>query len=332
MKIAGRKMTVATADAPLIVFLDAATLGPAVDMRRPSAPHRWTQHDFSQASDVAERLAGATVAMTNKIPITGADIEKLPDLKMIAVTATGYDVIDIEACRRRGIVVSTVQGYAKTAVPEHSMALILYLARGLGAYRDAVIEGEWESARQFCIHKSPIRDLYGLTLGIFGGGAIGGGLAKLAEGFGMKVVYAGRKGQPAPPPPYAAFEEVVETADVISLHTPLTPETRGMIGEAEFARMSRRPILINTSRGGLVDEEALVRAVEEGRVSGVGFDVASKEPPTAETPLRRIWGRPDVIVTPHVAWASGSAMQACWDQVIENIEAYFNGAPMRVVS
>lgn len=319
-------------DAPLMVFLDASTFGAGVDLHRPKTPHRWAAHDSTPAGEIAERLAGATVALTNKTPIRAETLERLPDLKMIAVTATGYDVIDIEACRSRGVVVSNVQGYAKTAVPEHAMAMILSLSRGLTDYRDAVIAGEWDRSDVFCIHRSPIRDLHGQTLGIVGSGAIGKGLAKLAEGFGMKVVYSGRKGEADPAAPRIPFETVLETADVISLHCPMTPETRGLIGAAEFARMGRKPVLINVSRGGLVDEAALADALEAGQISGAGFDVVLGEPPAPDTPLRRIWGRPDVIVTPHVAWASAGAMQGCWDQVVENIDAYFAGAPMRVVS
>jgi len=310
-----------------IVFLDRGTIAPSIELTRPATAHDWTEHEHSTADDVVARLAGATVAITNKVPIRRPALEALPDLRMIAVAATGYDCVDVAACRERGIVVSNVCGYAVTAVPEHTFALIFALSRAVAAFRDDVIAGKWQASRHFCFFDHPIRDIAGATLGLVGRGAIGGAVGRIGEALGMRVIYAGRKGVAHAEAPLVPFEEMLETADVISLHCPLTEATRGLIAMPEFRRMRRRPILVNTSRGGLVDEADLVAALDEGLIAGAGFDVLTREPPVDGNPLLAVAGRPNVIVTPHVAWASESAMRTLWDQVTGNIDAFLAGAP-----
>jgi glycerate dehydrogenase len=316
---------------PRIVFLDRATIGPSVELRRPDFEHEWIEHQATAANQVTERLAGATVAVTNKVPIRDDTLAGLPDLKMIAVAATGYDVVDIEACRKRGIVVANVRGYAVDSVPEHTFALILALRRSLVGYRHDVIAGEWQKAGQFCFFNHPIQDLNGATLGIIGEGSIGQSVARLGQAFGMRTLYAAHKGVEGLGPLYTPFDEVLETSDVITLHAPLMPSTRNVLAMPEFRKMTRRPLLINASRGGLVHEADLVRALDEGLVSGIGFDCLTSEPPAEDHPFWPILDRPNVIVTPHVAWASAQAMQALWDQVIANIENFHRGAPTNVV-
>lgn len=315
-----------------IVFLDRGTIAPSIDLTRPAAPHEWAEHDQTAAADVAGRLAGATVAITNKVPIRRDAIERLPQLRMIAVAATGYDCVDVAAARERGIVVSNVRDYAATTVPEHTFALIFALRRSLLAYARDVADGAWQRAPHFCFFDHPIGDLRGSTLGLVGRGALGRSVADIGRALGMKVVHAGRKGVARPEAPLVPFDEMLATADIISLHVPLTAETRGLIGAAEFARMARRPLLINTARGGLVDEAALVVALDAGQVSGIGFDVLSREPPAEGNPLLAVAGRPNVIVTPHVAWASDSAVRTLWAQVVGNIEAFLAGAPRNDVA
>ena len=314
-----------------IVFLDRATFGLTVDLRRPGFEHAWEQYDATTADQVIERLAGATVAITNKVPIRDAALAELPDLKMVAVAATGYDVVDAAACRQRGIVVANVRGYAVNSVPEHTFALILALRRSLIGYRSDVMAGEWQKAGQFCFFNHPIRDLHGSTLGIIGEGAIGQAVARLGQAFGMRTLYAAHKGVEGLGPLYTPFDEVLESSDVITLHAPLMPSTRNVLAMPEFRKMKRRPLLINASRGGLVNEADLVQALDEGLISGVGFDCLTSEPPTDDHPFWPILDRPNVIVTPHVAWASQEAMQACWDQVIANIENFHRGEPSNVV-
>ena len=317
---------------PHIVFLDSKTLAPDLDLVRPEAPHDWVTHDRTDKSDVIARLHGADVAITNKVPIRQDAIDALPDLRMISVAAAGYDCVDVAACQARGIVVSVARGYAVDTVPEHVMTCILALRRNLLGYRAAVIDGAWQRADQFCFFDGQIRDLRGATLGLIGAGAIGQGVARLATAFGMRVLVAARKGVDTPPPGRTSFDEVLRQSDVLTLHAPLTPDTRDLIGPAEFARMDRRPVFINASRGGLVNEAALVAALDDGQVSGAALDVLSVEPPRDGNPLLPLAARSNVIVTPHIAWASEDAMNRLWRTCVANIDAFLNGAPTNVVS
>jgi glycerate dehydrogenase len=315
-----------------IVFLDRATIGPSVDLRRPQFEHEWIEHEATSGDEVVGRLTDATIAITNKVPIREAALAGLPELKMIAVAATGYDVVDVAACRQRGVVVANVRGYAVHSVPEHTFALILALRRSLIGYRQDVMAGEWQKAGQFCFFNHPIRDLHGATLGIIGEGAIGQAVARLGEAFGMRTLYAAHKGVEGLGPLYTPFDEVLETSDVITLHAPLMPSTRNVLALPEFRKMKRRPLLINASRGGLVHETDLVQALDEGLISGIGFDCLTSEPPAPDHPFWPILDRPNVIVTPHVAWASAEAMQTLWEQVIDNLENFHRGEPSNVVS
>jgi glycerate dehydrogenase len=315
-----------------IVFLDRETIGPSVALSRPRFDHEWVEYTATAAEQVVERLEGASIAVTNKVPIRARDLAKLPGLLMIAVAATGYDVIDHEACRGRGIVVSNVRGYAVNTVPEHTFALILALRRSIVGYRQAVIDGGWQKSGQFCFFAHPIGELAGATLGIMGEGAIGQSVARIGQAFGMKTLFAAHKGVEGLGPLYTPFDEVLATSDIITLHCPLTPQTRNMLGIAEFRKMRKRPLLINTARGGLVVEQDVVRALDEGLISGVGFDCLSAEPPAADHCLAGILDRPNVIVTPHVGWAGANAMQTLWDQVITHIENFHHGSPSNVVA
>jgi glycerate dehydrogenase len=216
-------------------------------------------------------------------------------------------------------------------VPEHTFALMLALRRSILPYRQSVIEGRWQQAAQFCYFDYPISDLGGSTLGIIGHGTLGQSVGKIAEAFGMTVLTAGRRGATELKPGQTAFDEVLKRSDVITLHCPLTPDTRGVIGIREFALMERKPLLINTGRGGLVDELALEKALDAGQISGAGFDVTDGEPPAASSPMMRIASRENVILTPHVAWASREAIQALANQLIENIELFLAGTPRNLV-
>jgi glycerate dehydrogenase len=322
----------AFAPTPRIVFLDRNTMGPAVRVTRPRFTHEWVEYGVTAPDQVAERLARAAIAITNKTPIRAPDLAKLPQLRMIAVAATGYDVVDVGACRERGIVVSNVRGYAVNTVAEHAFALILALRRGIVGFRQDVIEGEWQKAGQFCFFTHPIHELAGSTLGIIGEGVIGQSVARLGQAFGMKTLFAAHKGVAGLGPLYTPFDEVLETSDIITLHSPLMPGTRNMLGMAEFRKMRKRPLLINTARGGLVVEADVVQALDEGLLSGIGFDCLTSEPPVADHPFRAILTRPNVIVTPHVSWASDEAMQVLWHQVVGHVENFHAGQPSNVVT
>lgn len=315
-----------------IVFLDRSTIAPQIRLRAPAFAHELTEYDDTAAEQVVQRLAGASIAITNKVPIGAAALERLPALRLIAVAATGTDCVDKAACAARGVVVGNIRGYAVNTVPEHTFALILALRRNLVAYRQAVIAGRWQASGRFCFFDHPIHDLAGARLGIVGEGVLGQRVAELGRAFGMLPLIAAHKGRAGMGAMYTPWQEVIETSDVITLHSPLTPQTRGMIGRAEFRAMKRSTILVNTARGGLVDEAALAEALEQGLIAGAGFDVADGEPPAADSPMMKIAARPDVIVTPHVAWASDEAQQALADQLVDNIESFVAGRPVNVVA
>lgn len=307
-----------------IVFLDRASL--IADLRFPEFDHVWVEHPESAPEDVADKLWRASIAITNKAPITRAVLDACPKLRLVAVAATGVNNVDLEACRARGIAVCNIRGYAEHTVPEHVFMLLLALRRNLLAWRASLKAGAWQGARQFCLFEHEMHDLFGSTLGLIGYGSVGQGVEKLARAFGMDVLIAERKGADTVRPGRTAFDAVLARADQISLHTPLTDDTRGLIGAREFGLMKRSAVLINTARGGVVDEAALVSALKTRRIAGAGFDVLSVEPPREGHPLLDL-DLPNFLLTPHVAWSGREAMQALADQLMDNIEAFVRGEP-----
>ncbi|THV20671.1 D-2-hydroxyacid dehydrogenase [Peteryoungia ipomoeae] len=314
-----------------IVFLDRDTLSPETVVRPPSYVHEMIVHARTRPDQVAERIRDADIVITNKVPVRADALAQATRLKLIAVAATGTDIIDLAEAKNRDIAVSNIRNYARHTVPEHTFALMLALRRSIVPYRQSVIDGRWQQAAQFCYFDYPVADLGGATLGIIGNGRLGQSVGKIAEAFGMTVLAAGRRGATNLKPGQTDFDEVLKRSDVITLHCPLTPETRGVISAREFALMERKPLLINTGRGGLVDEPALEEALDAGQISGAGFDVTDGEPPAADSPMMRIAARDNVILTPHIAWASREAIQALADQLIENIELFVAGTPRNLV-
>ncbi len=312
-----------------VVFLDRESLKAKV--RKPAQAERYVEHAKTSVDEVVAKLQGATVAITNKVPLRAETLKQLPQLKMIAVAATGYDVIDVPYCKEHGIAVANIRNYAVHTVPEHAFALILALRRNILAYRQDVEAGVWQKSDQFCFFTHDIGDLHGATLGIIGEGAIGQGTAAIARGFGMKVIFADHEPPKMPGVEFTPFEQVLAESDVISMHCPLTPSTRNLIGLEQMRRMKRNALLINTSRGGLVDEAALIQALDEGLIAGAGFDVLTTEPPKNGHPLLDV-RRPNFILTPHVAWASDGAMQFLADQLIDNIDRWAEGRPQHLVT
>jgi glycerate dehydrogenase len=294
-----------------IVFLDRDSLHAQV--RRPAFAHAWTEYGATDAAQVRERLHQATIAITNKVPLRESDLAQLPELKMVAIAATGTDNVDLEACSARGIVVKNIVNYSLVSVPEHVFTLILALRRNLRAYCADVEAGLWEKSSRFCLLDHPIADLAGSRLGII--------VAMLGRAFGMQVCVASRSAVDEEGVTLLPLEELLRTADVVSLHVPLNEQTRAMIGAGQLASMKRNALLINTARGGLVDEAALATALQQGVIGGAGFDVLSKEPPQASNPLLAM-RLPNFILTPHVAWASAGAMQTLADMLIDNIESF----------
>ena len=314
-----------------IVSIEAGAL--QAELRRPRFDHDWTEQQATPQQQVAERLADATIAIVNKRRLSAEIVAGLPRLQMVAIAATGYNNVDLDACRARGIVVSNVRGYARETVPEHVFALLLALARQIGPYHRSVAVGRWQKSAQFCYFDYPIRDLAGQTLGILGNGTLGQGVARIAAAFGMRVVFGEHKGAATCRDGYLPFERLIREADAISLHCPLNDATRHLIGAAELAAMKPDALLINTARGGLVDEAALADALRARRIGGAGFDVLTEEPPVANPLLAAdILDAGNFILTPHVAWSSREAMQTLADRLIDNIEAFVRGEPVNRVA
>lgn len=310
---------------PRIVFLERDSI--RADVRRPHFPHIWEEYAMTAADEVFERVKNANIVITNKVKLPGTLLAQLPDLQLIAGAATGTDNIDLAWCREHRLAVTNIRGYAVHAVPEHVLMLMLALRRQMLAYRADLAAGKWQQASMFCFFDHPIRDLHGATLGLIGRGSLGQGVARLAEAFGMRILWGERKGVTSVRDSYVSFPTLLAESDVISLHCPLNEQTRDMIGAAELQAMKSGALLINTARGGIVNEAALARALLDGTIGGAGCDVLSQEPPRTGNPLLDpvVLGLPNFILMPHVAWASANAMQTLADQLIDNIEAFVRG-------
>jgi len=311
-----------------IVLLDDAAFTTA--MPAPRFAHEWVNHAATAPEEVAARIREATIAITNQVPISAADLDQAPRLRMVAVAATGYNHVDLAACEERGILVANVRDWS-VSVPEHVFALTLALRRRLAEYQAAVREGEWARSPVYGLMLEPLpRALHGSTLGLVGYGGLARRVERIAHGFGMDVIVADRKGA-APRSGRVAFDEVISRSDVLVILCPLTPETRGLIGAVELARMKADALLINCARGGIVDEAALAAVLQSGGIGGAGFDVLSEEPPANGNPLLEL-DLPNLIVTPHMAWASVESERILIDEVIGIIEAFVAGSPRNVLT
>lgn len=312
-----------------IVFLERDTI--KADFRRPDFDHEWVEYADTLPPEVVERVRPASIIISNKLSLGEEQLAHAPDVRLIAIAATGSDCVDLDYCRRRGITVCNVRGYAVNSVPEHVLMLMLALRRNLLAYRQNVQEGKWQHSKQFCLLSHPLHDIKGGTLGIIGYGSIGKSMAQLAESVGMKVLISEHKNAKSIRAGRTAFDEVLGQSDVVTLHCPLTDETRDMFGRREFESMKRSALLINTARGALIQDEALIVALREGLIAGAASDVLREEPPRDGSPLLDL-NLPNFILTPHVAWASDEAMQILADQVIDNLEAFVAGRPQNVLT
>ncbi|MDH4609647.1 2-hydroxyacid dehydrogenase [Pseudomonas sp. BN102] len=287
-------------------------------------------HDQTSHRDVVERLRGAQVAITNKVLIDAAAIAALPDLKLILVSATGTNNVDLAAARAHGVTVCNCQGYGTPAVAQHTLMLLLNLATRFADYRDAVRHDRWQRASQFCLLDFPIVELQGKTLGLLGHGELGSAVGRLAEAFGMHVLLGALPGRP-PRDDRLPLAELLPQVDALSLHCPLNEHTRNLIDAEELALMKPGAFLINTARGGLVNERALADALRRGHLGGAATDVLTQEPPKDGNPLLAS-DIPRLIVTPHNAWGSREARQRIVLQMTENAEAWLKEMPRRMVS
>ena len=311
-----------------IVVLDRDTL-----VNRPfdfDFPHTLSSYGTTEAHETLERIRGADIVITNKVVISAQAFAENPQFKLVAVTATGVNNVDVEAAKQNGTAVCNIRAYGNESVAEHAFMMMITLMRNLPAYQRDVAAGLWENSPFFCHLGAPMRDLNGKTLAIFGRGNIGKTLATYAQAFKMNVVFAEHKNAQSVRDGYVSFDEAIRSADVVSLNCPLTPQTANMIGEAELQQMKPGAILINCGRGGLVDEAALVAALKYGQIGGAGFDVLTQEPPRDGNPLLKA-RLPNLIVTPHIAWASQEAANRLFDILLDNINRFVAGNPQNLV-
>lgn len=311
-----------------IVVLDRDTL-----VNRPfefDFPHTLSSYGTTEAHETLARIRGADIVITNKVVISAQAFAENPQLKLVAVTATGVNNVDVEAAKQNGTAVCNIRAYGNESVAEHAFMMMITLMRNLPAYQRDVAAGLWENSPFFCHLGAPMRDLNGKTLAIFGRGNIGKTLAAYAQAFKMNVVFAEHKNAQSVRDGYVSFDEAIRSADVVSLNCPLTPQTANMIGEAELQQMKPGAILINCGRGGLVDEAALVAALKYGQIGGAGFDVLTQEPPRDGNPLLKA-RLPNLIVTPHIAWASQEAANRLFDILLDNINRFVAGNPQNLV-
>lgn len=314
-----------------VVFLDAATLHREGDVSFEPFFGRWDCdfHEVTRPDETALRVKGAEVAVTNKVVFDAGVLAsgEAERLKLIAVAATGTNNIDLDAARRRGIAVANVAGYSSSSVAEHAFALILSLSYHIGDYAHETREGVWSRSPMFVSLNHTTRELNGKTLGLIGFGDIGKRVARLAEACGMRVLYnTRRKVADAGSARHVQLDELLAQSDVISVHCPLTDETRDLIGPAQLVAMKPGALLINTARGGIVNEQALVEALDSGRLAGAGVDVLTQEPPPETHPLVvAARSRPNLLITPHVAWTTIEARRRLVDELYENIAAFERG-------
>lgn len=322
-------MKLVVLDADTFIFPDEAPWAPLKAFGELTL-HGQTPHDDTAL--IAERCAGADIVLTNKVPLRGEVLQQLDTLKVISVLATGYNIIDMDAAQTCGVTVCNVPGYSTNFVAQHTVALILGLCNRTGPLSDWVHSGGWQRSKIFTWWDKPLIELEGLTLGIIGLGSIGRRVGEMMTAMGMRVLGHSRSRKETPTWPgftWAEPETIFAQADVITLHCPQTPETTKMVNTALLATMKPSAFLINTARGGLIDEQALRDALEAGTLAGAALDVLDGEPMRVDCPLL---GAPNCILTPHVAWSSLPARQRLLDITVDNLRAFFNGTPQNVVS
>ena len=314
-------------------FLDYATVGSdELDMSPLKAfGDELTIYEHTSAKDVAARIAGCELVYINKVRMTREIIERADSLRFIGLLATGVDNVDLEAAQAGNVAVCNIRAYCTNSVVEHVFAVLLQLTHSIGRYDASVRRGDWQRAVNFCMLGYPIRELSAMSLGIVGYGELGKGVARIAEAFGMRVRISQRPGSNEIVNGRAPLDELLAESDVVSLHCPLTEQTRGLFGADEFRKMKSAAILINTARGALVDSQALVAALADGSIAAAAIDVLPAEPPVDGDPLLN-YGGDNLVITPHIAWATLEARQNAINEVAENVNAFLRGeARNRVV-
>ena len=315
-----------------LVVLDGLPLYPSDDPRWGAFTRfgRVAVYERTAPGDITERCRGARIVLTNKVPFTEAVIAALPSLEYIGVLATGYNIIDTAAAARAGVTVTNIPAYSTASVAQNAIALLLAITNRAEHYAAAVAAGRWAACPDFSFRDFPLTELDGKAFGVVGFGNTGAATARIAAALGMRVKVFTSKPAEALPAGYEKtdLDELFRTCDVVSLHCPLTPSTRALVNADRLAMMKRSAILINTSRGPVVDEEALARALSEGRIAAAGLDVLSQEPPLPDNPLLHA---PGCVITPHIAWASDEARERLMATAISNLDAFVLGTPRNAV-
>ena len=316
-----------------IVILDARALNPG-DMSYDAVRQFGEVTEYERTDsleDTIARIGDAEIVLVNKVPITQEILDACPNIRLICVLATGYNIVDVDACAQRKIPVCNVPSYGTAAVAQFTLALMLELCHQIGYHSQAVHQGKWCASTNFCFWDTPQMELGGKTLGIVGFGRIGQAVAKLGQAFDMRVITYSRTPKPelAHLAEFVDWDTLLAESDFLSLHCPLFPETANMINADSIAKMKDTAFLINTARGGLVDEIALRDALVSGKLAGAAVDVVSAEPMKADNPLL---GAPNCIITPHIAWAPKESRQRLLDCVVENIRCFLDGKPQNVVN
>jgi glycerate dehydrogenase len=313
-----------------ILVTDGYTLNPGDMSWEPiEALGKLTVYDRMKPDEIVEKCKDAAIVLTNKVPFNAAAIEQLPNLKMIGVTATGYNIIDVQAAAKKGIVVCNVPAYGTASVAQHTIALLLELTNQVGKHAASVAAGEWVKAPDFSYQKAPITELAGKTMGIVGWGNIGEQTARIAQAFGMEILYYNPSKKENAFAPWASLPELFAKSDYISLHCPLKPENTCFVNNELIGKMKRSACIINTSRGPLINEQHLADALNNGLIAGAALDVLSTEPPPADNPLL---SAKNCIITPHNAWISKEARQRVMDITIDNVSSFLREAPVNKVS
>ena len=306
-----------------IVFLDSTAIPKHIPIPRPSFPHNWVEYEYTSAEQTIERAKDADIIITSKVILSREVLQQLPKLKLIAITATGTNNVDLDAAKELGVAVKNVTGYSATTVPEHVLGMIFALKHSLAGWQRDQIAGKWTESKQFCYFDYPITDVKGSTLGVFGKGCLGTEVGRLAELLGMKVLYAEHRNATTCREGYTPFEEVLKQADILTLHCALTETTKNLINQETLSLCKQGAYLINTGRGPLIDEQAVCDALKSGQLGGAALDVLVKEPPEKNNPLIELAKTmPNLIITPHIAWASDSAVTTLTKKVTQNIEDF----------
>ena len=306
-----------------IVFLDSTAIPKHIPIPRPSFPHNWVEYEYTSAEQTIERAKDADIIITSKVILSREVLQQLPKLKLIAITATGTNNVDLDAAKELGVTVKNVTGYSATTVPEHVLGMIFALKHSLAGWQRDQIIGKWTESKQFCYFDYPITDVKGSTLGVFGKGCLGTEVGRLAELLGMNVLYAEHRNATTCREGYTPFEEVLKQADILTLHCALTETTKNLINQETLSLCKKGAYLINTGRGPLIDEQAVCDALKSGQLGGAALDVLVIEPPEKNNPLIELAKTmPNLIITPHIAWASDSAVTTLTKKVMQNIEDF----------